>query len=117
MNVLLTKLSELQLRAPWRVLVVALASLGAALVATSQLRLRSQLGELLPADKPSVIVADRIAQRLPAISTLSVVVELPHSARETDVEHGHIAARSDDDVVRLDVPVGDAATMCCGKRI
>ncbi len=71
----LTRLTDLQIGHPWKVLVVALLTLALAGFAASKLKLKTAFGELLPRNKQSVIVADRVNERLPAMSTLTVVVE------------------------------------------
>jgi predicted RND superfamily exporter protein len=71
----LRPLADAQIAHPWWFVVLALCSIVAALSLASQLKLKTALGELLPENKQSVIVADRVRQRLTSVSTLSVVAE------------------------------------------
>ena len=58
-----------------RFLLVALISVALSGAMAGRLELHTAFGELLPENKESVIVADEVNERLPAISTLTVVVE------------------------------------------
>lgn len=71
----LEPLAAFQIRHPLGMLAIALVSVGLALFLASKLSLKTSLGELLPENKRSVIVAEQVNQRLPAISTLAVVAE------------------------------------------
>ncbi|MSP26198.1 MAG: hypothetical protein EXR75_13785 [Myxococcales bacterium] len=68
-------LARLQTRSPWLVLTLGLLSAVLAATVASGLALRTSFTELLPANKESVQVADAVAARLPAISTLAIVAE------------------------------------------
>ncbi len=68
-------LARVQVRHPFRMLALAFVTVVVALLLASRLQLKTALGELLPANKRSVVVADEVNARLPAISTLSVVAE------------------------------------------
>ncbi len=72
---LLLKLAELQIRRPWLVILVVLATLIPTGWLASQLDLRTSFSELLPDSKPSVIEMRRTEARLPANATLTVVAE------------------------------------------
>jgi predicted RND superfamily exporter protein len=71
----LDPLAAFQVAHPWRMLAVAALSVAIALGLASRLSLKTALGELLPENKESVIVADQVNARLPAISTLTLVFE------------------------------------------
>ena len=71
----LTGLANLQLRRPWLVVLITLASLVPAMWAASGLSLKTSFKELLPDTKPSVIESRRLSERLAGNSTLSVVAE------------------------------------------
>ncbi|MBI4702093.1 MAG: MMPL family transporter [Deltaproteobacteria bacterium] len=71
----LRRLSDVQTGHPWSVLCLALVSTLFAGALAARLTLRTSLGELLPENKESVIVAARVAERLPAVSNLAVVAE------------------------------------------
>ena len=71
----LTGLANLQLRRPWLVVLLTLASLVPATWAASGLTLKTSFKELLPDTKPSVIESRRLSERLAGNSTLSVVAE------------------------------------------
>lgn len=71
----LERLADLQIRAPWRMLGLALVTVAFAAFGASKLSLKTALGELLPENKESVIIAEKVNARLPAISTLGVVIE------------------------------------------
>ena len=60
---------------PWRLLAVALLSAAVAGVLAARLQLKTSLGQLLPQNKESVVVADRVGQRLVSASTLVVVAQ------------------------------------------
>lgn len=68
-------LTRLQTERPWRVLGVALVSVAVAGLLASQLSLETSFDELLPENKESVIVKDRLAKRLLSNATMSVVLE------------------------------------------
>ncbi len=72
---LLNRLIRMQTERPWVVLAVALLSVALAGLLASKLSLKTALGELLPENKESVIVADQVNERLAAMSTLTVVAE------------------------------------------
>ncbi len=72
---LFERLAEFQVRKPLLMLGVALLTLAIAGFAASKLTLKTALGELLPENKESVIIAEKVNARLPAISTLGVVIE------------------------------------------
>jgi predicted RND superfamily exporter protein len=69
------RLAQLQIQQPAITLVVAVLTLAVAAFSASKLTLKTALGELLPENKESVIVAEQVNARLPAISTLGVVIE------------------------------------------
>src|SRR5690349_8674173 len=68
-------LARLQTARPFAVLAVALVTTIVAGLAASRLTLKTSLGELLPANKESVIVADRVRARLISSSTLYIAAE------------------------------------------
>src|SRR5262245_34071046 len=68
-------LVELQLHRPHWLLLFALATIALSGFAASRLTLKTSFGELLPQNKNSVIVADRVSQRLVSASTLVVVAQ------------------------------------------
>ncbi len=71
----LERLTRLQTRRPVELLVaVLLTAIFCGWLAT-KLKLKTSFGDLLPRGKRSVIVADAVAKRLPAISTFIVVAE------------------------------------------
>jgi predicted RND superfamily exporter protein len=72
---LIERLVRLQTTEPWRVLAVALASVLVMGLLASRLTLKTGLGELLPRNKESVLIAEQVNKRLPAISTLTVLIE------------------------------------------
>ena len=59
---------------PLLLLAVALASVGVAAHGASQLTLKTAFGELLPQGKESVIIANKVNERLPAATTLNIVI-------------------------------------------
>ena len=69
------KLSELQTKRPWWVVLATLLSLIPAAWAASGLSLKTGFDELLPDNKPSVVELRRVNQRLAGRSTLTVVAE------------------------------------------
>jgi predicted RND superfamily exporter protein len=69
------RVARLQTEHPWRVLLVALLTVAIAVGLATQLELKTALGELLPENKESVIVAEQVNARLPALSIMSVVLE------------------------------------------
>ncbi len=70
-------LTRLQFQLAWSVLGVAVLSVVASLFLAARLTLNTSLGELLPANKDSVQIAEKLGERLASLSTLSVVVEIP----------------------------------------
>jgi predicted RND superfamily exporter protein len=74
-NVSLKRLARLQMQRPLLVLLVAAISVVAMGWLASKLSLITAFGELLPQNKESVIIAERLKKRLPSLSTLSVVIE------------------------------------------
>ena len=60
MDALFLRLTKLQLARPWTVIAVVFATAALAGVAALQLELRTSFGELLPQNKESVIVAERV---------------------------------------------------------
>jgi predicted RND superfamily exporter protein len=68
-------LTRLQTERPGAVLLVALLTVLLSALAASRLTLRTSLGELLPANKESVIVAEQVSKRLSVTSTLTIVAE------------------------------------------
>lgn len=101
-----------QIRHPrWWCLAVALSTL-AALLSARGLTLRTGLGELLPDDQRSVIVAQAVNERLPAQSTLAVVLEGPDPAAlraYVDAAALRLAAIGPPLVGRVDAGAGDTA--------
>ena len=71
----LEPLGRLQVAHPIAMVAVALVTVALALLLASRLSLKTALGELLPENKRSVIVAEQVNTRLPAISNLGVVAE------------------------------------------
>jgi uncharacterized protein len=63
-----------QTKRPLLLLVIALGSVGIAANGASQLKLKTAFGELLPQGKESVIVANKVNERLPAATTLNIVI-------------------------------------------
>jgi predicted RND superfamily exporter protein len=59
---------------PFLLLAIALASVGVAAHGASQLTLKTAFGELLPQGKESVIVANKVNERLPAATTLNIAI-------------------------------------------
>lgn len=72
---LLTRLAAVQTARWGRLLAAAAVSVVLAVLLAMQLELETAFGELLPENKESVIVADEVNERLPAISTLTILVE------------------------------------------
>lgn len=72
---LFNRLAELQIARPIVLMALAVMTVAVAGLAASRLTLETALGELLPENKESVIVAEQVNARLPAISTLGVVIE------------------------------------------
>lgn len=70
-----SRLAAAQTAQPWRFIVLAFLTTVLALLFASQLSLKSALGQLLPSNKQSVLVAEKVKKRLAAVSTLSVLVE------------------------------------------
>lgn len=75
MDAILVRLAGVQIRRPWWIVVLVLATLGPAGWAASRLTLRTSFSELLPDGKPSVIEMRRVSARLLGNSTLSIVAE------------------------------------------
>ncbi len=69
------RLAQLQTGRPWTMLAMAVASVVLAVLLASQLGFKSSFGELLPENKESVIIAEQVAERLPAVSILSLVIQ------------------------------------------
>ncbi len=59
---------------PLLLLGIALASVVVAVNGASQLKLKTAFGELLPQGKESVIVANKVNERIPAATTLNIVI-------------------------------------------
>jgi predicted RND superfamily exporter protein len=68
-------LARQQLTRPWTVLVLVFVSASLAGSLALRLELRTSFGELLPANKESVVIAEQVNERLPAMSTLVIVAE------------------------------------------
>lgn len=66
-----------QTKRPAIVLAIGLLSAALAALGASKLTLKTSFGELLPAGKRSVIVADRVNERLASATTLTIVAEGP----------------------------------------
>ncbi len=73
-------LARLQTARPFMVLAVALLTVFLAGLGASRLKLKTSLGELLPANKESVIVAEKVRERLISASTLYIVAESKDTA-------------------------------------
>lgn len=71
----LFRLAELQLARPWRFVVAAFIAALLALGLASKLTLKTDLGDLLPSGKRSVIVAEAVQKRLTSTSTFIVIAE------------------------------------------
>lgn len=71
----LEALARVQVAHPWIVLLCAALSVCASLTLALRLSLKTSFSELLPQNKESVIVADRVNARLASLSTLTVVAE------------------------------------------
>ncbi len=69
------RLTRLQLERPVLLLLGTLVMTALALLLAARLELHTALGELLPRGKESVIVADQVGARLPAISNVTIVGE------------------------------------------
>jgi len=74
MSRLLSSLVVWQTKRPLVLLGVALGSVCVAAFGASQLTLKTAFGELLPQGKESVIVANKVNERLPAATTLAIVI-------------------------------------------
>jgi predicted RND superfamily exporter protein len=72
---LLRRLGAVQVSHPWWVVITLSLTLFPAWFFASQLHLKTGFTELLPSDKPSVIEAERVNERLTSTSTLTVVAE------------------------------------------
>src|SRR6185295_11128116 len=70
---LLAHLGDLQARRPWWFVGLALLTMLPAALAASRLGFKADFAELLPDNKDSVLEMRRVAQRLPGISTLTIV--------------------------------------------
>jgi hypothetical protein len=70
-------LAVLQTTRPWTLLLAAIVSVALAAGLASRLTLKTSFGELLPQNKESVLVADKVAERLSDASTLTVVAQGP----------------------------------------
>lgn len=68
-------LARLQTARPFAVLAIALFTALCAGLAASRLTLKTSLGELLPENKPSVVVAEQVRKRLVSSTTLFIVAE------------------------------------------
>jgi predicted RND superfamily exporter protein len=66
-----------QTKRPLALLLLALLSVGFAAHGASHLKLKTAFGELLPQGKESVIVANKVNERLPAATTLLIVIRGP----------------------------------------
>jgi hypothetical protein len=71
-------LVALQTTRPGTLLLAALVSVVLAGALASRLTLKTSFGELLPQNKESVIVADKVAERLSDASTLTIVAQGPN---------------------------------------
>ena len=71
----LSRLTRVQMRHPVAMLLLAWLSVAIAGLLASKLSLKTSFGELLPQNKQSVIVAERVAKRLVSRTTLTVVIE------------------------------------------
>jgi predicted RND superfamily exporter protein len=72
---LAARLVRAQTEHPWLVLLGVLLTVALAGLATSRLTLKTSFGELLPQNKDSVVVAERVSQRLVSASTLVIVAQ------------------------------------------
>lgn len=72
---MLERLVRAQVTAPLRVLLVALLTVLIAGFGASRLKLKTSFGELLPKNKESVLIANRVAERLNTAATLTVVAQ------------------------------------------
>ncbi|MBI4955713.1 MAG: MMPL family transporter [Myxococcales bacterium] len=69
------RLARLQDRHPFILLFVAALTVAGCMFLVLRLKLKASLGELLPSSKESVVIADRVAERMPSLSLLIVVAE------------------------------------------
>jgi uncharacterized protein len=72
---LLLRLGALQIKRPWLIMAVTLATLLPAAHAASRLTLRTSFTELLPDSKQSVVEMRHVSEKLPGNSTLTIVAE------------------------------------------
>ncbi|MCA9625226.1 MAG: MMPL family transporter [Myxococcales bacterium] len=107
----LERIVRVQSARPLRVLLVAALTVILALASASRLELRTALGELLPRDRRSVQVAEEVRARLPAVSTLTILVEgrdLDGLRRFVDALAARLAAADGALVGRVDAGVQEA---------
>ena len=71
----LRRVLQLQLRRPFTLLAIALASLAFTGFFAAKLKLRTNFSEVLPRGKQSVRVSEQVNARLPTASTLTVVAQ------------------------------------------
>ena len=71
----LLRLAALQLRSPWRVLLVGLALVATGGWLARGLELRTRFDQLLPDDQPSVLELKRLSERTAGSSSIFVVLE------------------------------------------
>lgn len=76
----LLTITDIQVRRPWLLLLLALSTLLPSAQLIRGLTLKTAFGELLPDDKPSVIELARVGERLPSASTLTVTAESQDTA-------------------------------------
>ena len=72
---LLRKITRFQVTRPFVMLGIALVTVLVMGFLAAKLTLKTSFGELLPQNKESVIVAERVAKRLPSQSNIIVVIE------------------------------------------
>jgi uncharacterized protein len=75
-NFFLARLGDLQARRPWWFVAVAVLTMLPAGIAASYLGFKADFAELLPDNKDSVLEMRRVAERLPGISTLTIVAQV-----------------------------------------
>lgn len=68
-------LTRAQTSRPFTLLLIALLTVALSGLLAGRLKLKTALGELLPANKESVVVAEQVSKRLIASSTLFIVAE------------------------------------------
>jgi predicted RND superfamily exporter protein len=71
----LDRLAELQVTKPWWIALLVAAITAPALLGTLRLGLKTDLSELLPENKPSVVEMRRVSEKLISASTLTIVAE------------------------------------------